>query len=51
LPLPHDADAQVKSSARSTVFRSLAVLYPYLKFEPNVPSDKLRAWWEKNRAK
>ncbi len=49
LPLLDDADPQLKSSARSAVLRCLAVLYPYLKFEPNAPSDKLRAWWEKNR--
>jgi len=32
-----------------SMISTLNALYPYLKFDPQAPADKLKLWWEKNR--
>ena len=44
-----DPTEYVRASAKSNMIQTLAALYPYLKFDPQAPADKLKAWWDKNR--
>jgi HEAT repeat protein len=43
------AQDNVGITARSGIFATLEVLFPYQRFDRNAPADKLRAWWTKHR--
>jgi HEAT repeat protein len=51
LPLLDASEEPVRQQSRRAVLQSLESLFPYVRFNPDAPADKLRAWWTKNRPK
>lgn len=46
-----DAGDLLGRHARSGILQTLETLFPYIRFNPDAPVEKLRAWWAKNRPK
>lgn len=51
VPLLEDPSENNRSLAKTAIVSTLTALYPYQKFSYEVPADKLKLWWEKNRGR